>query len=68
MTDATGMIYLSTPSFTVGLIVKDGIVTEAPPIARLWTLHQDARDVWRRSARHGARLVWLPDQPMPTRQ
>lgn len=63
MNGTTGMIYLSTPTLTVGLIVKDGIVVDAPPIARRWTIGRDARAVWRQAARKGARLAWVPDTP-----
>lgn len=61
---ATGMIYLSTPRYTVGLVVRAGVVAAAPPIARRWALGRDARDVWRQAARQGARLEWLPDPPL----
>lgn len=64
MTGSTGMIYLSTPSFTVGLIVKDGVVVDAPPIARRWTIGRDARLVWQQAARRGARLAWMPETSM----
>lgn len=57
---ATGMIWLSTPRYTVGLDIVDGVVVDAPPIARRWTIGRDARTVWREAARRGARLVWLP--------
>lgn len=56
------MIWLSTRAYTVGLIVEDGRVVKAAPIARRWTLGRDAREVWREAARRGARLAWLPEE------
>ena len=58
---ACGLIYLSTPKATVGLIVQDGLVVDGPPYARRWTLGRDAREVWREAAQRGATLAWLPD-------
>jgi hypothetical protein len=56
-----GMIWLSTPKATVGLVVRDAVVVDAPPYARRWALGADARVLWRRLARNPAnRLEWLP--------
>lgn len=55
-----GLMYLSLPRYTVGLVVRGGRVVDAPPIAVEWTLGRDARQVWREAARRGARLVWIP--------
>lgn len=60
---ANGLIYLSTPKATVGLVVKDGIVTDAPPYARRWALGADARELWRRYAgRPGTILEWIEER------
>jgi hypothetical protein len=56
---ANGLIWLSTARYTVGLVVRDGVVVDAPPIARRWAMGRDARQVWRDA--RGAKLVWLPD-------
>lgn len=56
-----GMIWCSTRSATVALIVRDGFVVDCPSYANNWARGEDARDLWRRCARHGARLVWIPD-------
>jgi len=58
----TGLLYLSLPRITVGLVVHDGRVVEPrAPWARK-RLGTDARQVWRDHARQpGARLEWLPD-------
>lgn len=54
------MIWISTPRYTVGLIVLDGIVMEAPPIARVWALGVPARQVWDEAVRRGATVRWIP--------
>lgn len=56
-----GLIWWSTRTATVGLVVRDGKVVEAPPYARRWALGRDARQLWREGTRLGARLEWLPD-------
>lgn len=33
-----GLVYWSTPSATVGLVTKEGVVVDAPPYARKWAL------------------------------
>lgn len=49
-------------SATVGLVVKDNVVVDAPPYARRWALGRDARQLWREQAAWpGVVLVWLPD-------
>jgi hypothetical protein len=63
---ADGLIWYSTPRYTVGLSVRAGRVVEAPPVARRWAMGRDARDLWRELARQratqrGVRLEWLPD-------
>lgn len=57
---ANGMLWISTPRYTVGLIVRDGQVVHGPPIARSWALGRDARALWRSSGtRPGVRRAWL---------
>lgn len=58
---ADGMIWWSARTATVGLIVTDGVVTEAPPYARRWAQGRDARELWRRGVAQGVKLAWLPD-------
>lgn len=58
---ANGLIWCSTRTATVGLIVAVGRVVDCPPYARRWAFGHDARTVWREQARTGADLVWLPD-------
>lgn len=53
-----GMIWLSTPRYTVGLIVRGGRVVTCPPLARRWAYGKLAHDVWSAAARRGARLMW----------
>lgn len=36
MGTTNGLLWISTPTFTVGLNVHRGLVVEAPPIARRW--------------------------------
>ncbi len=47
---------------TVGLVVKDGRVVDCPPWANNWARGEDARELWRHCRRHGADLVWIPDE------
>lgn len=54
-----GMIWLSTPRYTVGLIVRGGQVVDCPPLAHRWAYGRLARHVWREAARRGARLQWI---------
>lgn len=58
---ASGLIWVSTPAATVGLVVEGGVVVDCPPYARRWAQGRDARQVWRDAVRRGADLVWLPD-------
>jgi hypothetical protein len=59
---ANGMIWLSTPRYTVGLIVRNGVVTETPPIARRWAYGRAAPQVWEAAKARGATLKWLGDR------
>ena len=55
------VIWLSTPQFTVGLIVRDGIIVGTPPIARRWAMGRSARQVWNDAAsRPGVIVKWIP--------
>jgi hypothetical protein len=62
---ASGLIYVSTRTATVGLVVKDGAVVDGPPYAyRCDYVGRDARQLWRDlHGRRGYRLAWLPDEP-----
>jgi hypothetical protein len=55
------MIWISNYRFTVGLIVRDGIVVDAPPLARSWSLGRLARQVWNDAkSRNGNTVRWIP--------
>lgn len=54
------MIWISTPKYTVGLIVRDGVIVDAPPLARKWALGRSARKVWNQAEGYGARVRWIP--------
>lgn len=58
-----GMIWLSRPGYTVGLIVRGGRVVDCPPLAHRWAYGKLARDVWNTAAVVGARLMWRDDEP-----
>jgi hypothetical protein len=60
-----GVIWHSTPTATVGLLVAGGRIIDGPPYARkLRMLGRDARQVWREGRRKpGVLLAWLPDEP-----
>jgi len=61
-----GLIYLSTPAATVGLVVRHGRIVEAPPYAKRWALGKHAVTLWRMYSQHPSnQLVWLPDSPAP---
>lgn len=59
----SGLIWLSTPSATVGLVVVDDRVVDCPPYARGWALGRDAGEVWRAAKARGADLRWRRDKP-----
>lgn len=52
-----GLIWYSTPAATVGLVVKDGVVVDAPPYARKWALGRSAEELLNHSH---ATTAWLP--------
>lgn len=58
-TPADGLIYVVLPRATVGLVVSDGVVKDAPPYLRR-VRGADARQVWRELARQAVRLEWVP--------
>lgn len=60
-TPADGLLWWSTPSATVGLIVRAGIVVETPPYARRWAHGRDARELWRDGKRRDVDLEWVKD-------
>lgn len=55
-----GLIYCSTRTATVGLVVRGGVIVDCPPYANHWARGRDAREVWRAATRRGVRLVWIP--------
>ena len=59
MAQADGLIFWSTKTATVGLLVRDGVVVDCPPYARNWALNKDARELWREGKRKGVDLQWL---------
>lgn len=68
----SGLIYWSTPTRTVGLVVEDAVVVAWPDSARSWAARRDARQLWRQLARQHSReperykLTWIPDPAMET--
>jgi hypothetical protein len=67
MADVSGLIVWSTAGATVGLIVEDGVVTDAPPYARRWAMGRSAYDIWRIGKQRGVSLTWIErGAPCPT--
>lgn len=61
--DPSGLLVISMPTFTIGLVVHANKITAAPPYGRkLGLVGRNAREVWRDYARRGADLFWLPDK------
>jgi len=58
--DHDGLMWVSFPSATVGLIVADGRVVAGPPYAHSWSAGSDARQVWDRAVARGATVKWVP--------
>jgi hypothetical protein len=58
--DIDGIIYFSTPTFTVGLIVKDKVIVDGPPFARNWAVGRPAQEIWDQGKARGATVLWLP--------
>lgn len=55
-----GLVRVSLPWATFGLVVDGGHrVSEAAPIAS-WAVGRPAREVWDYYARRGAEVMWLP--------
>lgn len=55
-----GLLIWSTPGVTLGLVVRDGIVVDAPPYARKWALGRSARELWHEARVRGVDVVWIP--------
>lgn len=53
-----GVMVVSYPRATVGLIVADGKVVGGPPYARSWAIGAQARRVWDEAATKGATVTW----------
>jgi hypothetical protein len=58
-TRGDGLVWLSMPAYTVGLVVRGHTVVDCPPIARRWAYRKDWRAVWNDAAKRGARLQWI---------
>jgi hypothetical protein len=57
-----GLLVISQPRATVGLVVVAGVVVSGPPYARRWAVGQDAAELVRRcQLRAGTICTWLPD-------
>lgn len=56
-----GLLCVSHPRYTIGLVVRDGIVVEAPPYARKWTLGRTVQEVTN-AAGSQAKYAWFDDQ------
>lgn len=56
-------VWVSLPHATFAIVVADGLVVDAAPIAR-WTIGRDERDVAEYFRRRGAEFQPLPD-PTP---
>jgi hypothetical protein len=58
-----GMLIVTRSKVTMGLIIRNGFVVEAPPIVR-WMINMDRSDVWRWIRRNwpDAQTVWISDQ------
>lgn len=59
-----GIIYLSAPMFTIGLLVKDRIVVDGPPLADKWAIGQPVHEIWFRGKALGYTVLWLPVRPI----
>lgn len=57
-------IWISLPYATFGIAVADGVVVDAPPIAK-WALGRDEREVAAYFRRRGARIVALDARTAP---
>ena len=57
----SGWLYCSTKQLTVGLTVRNGRITQAPPIARKWALGRPAPAVAMEARRRGAQVSWHPE-------
>lgn len=56
-----GLLCVTHPRYTIGLIVKQGMVVEAPPYARKWTLGRTVLEVTI-AAGPRAQSVWFDDE------
>jgi len=57
-----GLLWWFTERATVGLVVRDGTVVEAPPYARRWAKGRAALELYREGERNEAVTVaWIPE-------
>lgn len=61
------MVGISLPYATFGLIVRDGVVVDAPPIAR-WTIGKPEVTVVAYYRRKGAAVAQLEERPVEARE
>ena len=54
------MLYISLPIYTVGLVFEDGVVTDAPPIAK-WTIGRPVKQVKKYFRERGATVITVFD-------
>jgi hypothetical protein len=64
---ASGLVWVSTSKVTVGLVVENGVVVDAPPYARRWALGRRLAEVWP-IPRSGMTVKWLPASDRRTRK
>jgi hypothetical protein len=60
---ANGLLRCANDRLVAGLVVRDGVVVDAPPIARRWALGRQAVAVANEARRRGADVQWIPDPP-----
>jgi hypothetical protein len=63
----SGLLWVSSPRATVGLVVAGGVVVESPPYGRRWAMGRRAWDINERLAGR-AEVIWRGDHsdPYPT--
>lgn len=62
----SGMLYCSNTRYTFALIVRAGVVVDAPPVARRFYLRRPVDDVVATLRKRGYRMVWTPEPDTKT--
>lgn len=62
ITGANGVLWLSRNHATVGLVVRDGVVVQAPPYAARWAMGHDIDRIYASARGHGYTVFWQPDR------